>query len=162
MTEIASFLSEKITPGEKIALLGVGSILRSDDGAGMNFIETLTEKIHVDNVLLIAGSTAPENFTGVIKDFAPKTLFVVDAAHMGLAVGEIGLIDESDVAGLSFSTHMLPLPIMFSYLKQETGCEIVCIGIQPENTEQGLGMCEKVRAASESLAGMFIEALQLS
>ena len=160
MTEIQTVLREKITPGKKIAVMGVGSVLRSDDGAGMYLIERLTSKIRADDALLIAGSTAPENFTGVIKTYAPDILFVADAAHMGMQTGEISLIRESDIGGLSFSTHMLPLPILFGYLKLEADCEIVCIGIQPENTEQGLEMCGKVRAAVEKLADLFDEALR--
>jgi len=159
MTEIRTTLREKIKPGKKIAIMGVGSVLRCDDGAGMLLIEKLSADIHAEDALLIGGSTAPENFTGVIRNYAPDVLFVVDAAHMGLKTGEIRTIGESDIGGLSFSTHMLPLPIMFSYLRMDTDCEIVCIGIQPGSTEQGMEMSAEVRTAAEKLAGLFSEVL---
>jgi hydrogenase 3 maturation protease len=156
---LQDFLTEKIQPGEKTAIMGVGSVLRSDDGAGSYFIERLTAEIQSDDLLLISGSTAPENFTGVIKSFAPKRLFIVDAAHMELPAGEIRILETAKIGGMSFSTHMLPLPIMLKYLELETGCEVICIGIQPKSTEQGFSMCEEVRSGAERLANMFYKAL---
>ncbi len=160
MSLTQSFLNEKIEREQRTAILGVGSVLKSDDGAGMYFIEELSAVIERDDVLMIAGSTAPENFTGVIKKFAPDRLFIVDAACMGLPKGEIDVIDLADIGGLTFSTHMLPLPVMLNYLKLEIGCEVICIGIQPESTEQGFEMCKEVREGAKHLAAMFCEALQ--
>lgn len=159
MKELGSDFKEKMSKDQKFAIMGVGSVLRSDDAAGMYFIEQLEANIQREDVLLIAGSTAPENFTGVIKNFAPDKLFIIDAAHMGLPVGEIRMLDMSEIGGMAFSTHMLPLPVMLNYLELEIGCEIFCIGIQPGSTEQGLSICEEVRAGARHLAEMFCEAL---
>ena len=65
--DVRDYLRKSIQPKQKIALLGVGSTLRSDDAAGMYFIELLKELLHQDRTLLISGSTAPENFTGVFN-----------------------------------------------------------------------------------------------
>lgn len=156
---IQYFLKEKLLNCNKTAILGVGSVLRSDDYAGMYFVEKLSGLIKNDNLLLIGGSTAPENFTGVIKDFKPDRIFIVDAAYMGLDVGEVHVLDVNEISGASFSTHMLPLPVMLNYLRIEIGCEVICIGIQPKNTELGFEMCGKVAEASENLANIFCEIL---
>ena len=152
-------MRKSIQPGQKVALLGVGSTLRSDDAAGMYFIELLDGLLEQDRVLFIAGSTAPENFTGVIKEFAPDKLFIVDAAHMGLLPGEVRMVPACDIAGVSFSTHMLPIPVMLKYLESESGCEVVFIGIQPKCTDQGLSMCEEVKMGTERLVEDFYDAL---
>ncbi len=141
--------------GKKYAAMGVGSELRNDDAAGMIFASELESLIQSDNLLVIGGGSAPENFTGVIKDFKPDILFIVDAAFMGHETGEISLLDSKHIEGISFSTHMLPLPLMLDYLKTEAGCETVIIGIQPENTGQGLEVCEKVETAAKELAKVF-------
>jgi hydrogenase 3 maturation protease len=156
---LESFIKENVTPGKRITIMGVGSVLRSDDGAGMYLIEKLSELCKSDNVLLVPGSNAPENFTGLIKDFAPDKLFIVDAAHMELPIGEIRVLDTNDIGGMSFSTHMLPLPVMLNYLRLEANCEVICIGIQPENTDIGFDLCEKVKSAVEHLAKLFAEAI---
>ena len=108
-----------------------------------------------DNLLLIAGSTAPENFTGVIKDFAPDKLFIVDAAYVGGLPGEVKVIPAAEISGVSFSTHMLPLPVMLKYLAAELPCDVIFIGIQPKSTEHGLVMSEEVKRETERLAEDF-------
>jgi hydrogenase 3 maturation protease len=158
---VSDDLSKSIQPGQKVALLGVGSTLRSDDAAGMYFIELLGRLLQQDRALFIAGSTAPENFTGVIKEFAPDKLFIVDAAHMGLLPGEVKTVPAYDIGGVSFSTHMLPIPVMLKYLESEAGCEVVFIGIQPKCTDPGLSMCEEVKRGTERLVEDFYDALTL-
>lgn len=160
LMEATELLKEYIHPGERYAIMGVGSVLCSDDAAGMYFIERLTRLIRREDVLLIAGSTAPENFTGVIKDFAPDRLFIVDAAYMGLSCGDTKVVPACDIDGLSFSTHMLPMSVMLEYLKSESGCEVIFIGIQPGSTEQGFTMCDEVKKGTERLAEAFYDALK--
>lgn len=145
----------------RTAILGVGSILRSDDGAGMYLIELLERALgERGDLLLLGGSTAPENFTGVIKDFAPDTLLVVDASQMGDEPGAVTLIPEDRISGATFSTHMLPMPVMLSYLREECGCAVHVIGIQPKSIEMGEEMCAEVRAAVEALAADIIDLLK--
>ncbi len=155
MIEIEEYLKARIRPGQKFAVLGVGSTLRSDDAAGMYFIERLSSLLEKDNILLIAGSTAPENFTGEIKKFAPDRLFIVDAAYMGLSPGEAKVIPAAAINGVSFSTHMLPLPIMLQYLEKEAPCEVTLIGIQPRHIDQGFSMSDAVRKGAEQLVDLF-------
>lgn len=153
--EIEACLKAEIRPGRKVAVLGIGSTLRSDDAAGMYFVELLGRRVQKENVLLLAGSTAPENFTGVLKNFAPEILFIVDAAYMGLSPGETGLVPAADIGGVSFSTHMLPLPIMLEYLRSEMSLAVVFIGIQPFCTEQGFAMGDAVKQGTERLVELF-------
>lgn len=159
--EIRDCLRKNIQPGQKYAILGIGSTLRSDDAAGMYFIELFGELVQRDDVLLIAGSTAPENFTGVIKDFSPDKLFIVDAAHMGLLPGEAKVVPACDIAGVSFSTHMLPLPVMLKYLESEACCDVIFIGVQPKCTEQGFYMCDEVKKGVGHLVEEFYDAFKL-
>ena len=157
MKELPCCLNSVLSQDKRIAVMGVGSELKNDDAAGMRLIEKLRKSINRENVIFIVGGTAPENFTGVIKDFKPDELIIVDAAHMGASPGEIRLLESDEIGGLSFSTHMLPLPIMLKYLELELNCRVMCIGIQPENTEQGFSMCQEVTEAVDKLADMFNE-----
>lgn len=152
------YFKQNIQPGQKYAVLGIGSALRSDDNAGMYFVKILRRRLCREDLLFIEGSTAPENFTGVIKAFEPDKLFIIDAAHMGLVPGESNIIPVCDIGGVSFSTHMLPLTIMLKYLETEVGCEVIFIGIQPKHTDQGFYMSGEVKRGTERLAGAFYEA----
>jgi hydrogenase 3 maturation protease len=157
---IREFLKKNIRPGSKYAVMGIGSVLCSDDAAGMYFIELFDGLVKRSDILSISGSTAPENFTGVIKDFAPEKLFMIDAAYMEMLPGEVRIIPAADIGGVSFSTHMLPLPLMLEYLKTETGCDVIFIGIQPQFTGHGSGMCRKVKNGTKRLAQDFYEAFK--
>ena len=154
--ELRDCLKANIQPGQKIAVLGIGSTLRADDAAGMYFIELLGKRVRKENVLLIAGSTAPENFTGVIKDFAPGKLFIVDAAYVGGLPGEAKVVPAAEISGVSFSTHMLPLPVMLKYLESEVCCDVIFIGIQPKVTEQGFFISDEVKKGTERLVEDFL------
>lgn len=161
MRELPRCINSVLPKDKKIAIMGIGSELRNDDAAGMCLIEKLRAAINREDVIFIGGGTAPENFTGVIKDFQPDRLVIIDAAHMGLPTGEIRLLESDEIGGLSFSTHMLPLPIMLKYLELELNCHVICIGIQPKNTEQGFTMCEDVAKAVDKLSSIFYEALNI-
>ncbi|MCX6112667.1 MAG: hydrogenase maturation protease, partial [Proteobacteria bacterium] len=106
----------------KITVLGVGSELRADDGAGLLIAENLIKKCGQDKcdlnskLQVIYGATAPENFTGDIRRFAPTHLILLDSAHMGLEPGDVKIIKKEDISGITFSTHVLPLSVIINYL----------------------------------------------
>ena len=148
---------ESLTPALKMAaslvILGIGSPLNSDDAAGMMIIEQLTQhNPQQKQVLLIAGSSAPENFSGVISDFAPSLLLVIDAARLGLKPGQVALLEEEELDGLGFSTHMLPFSIMLNYLKRRGLTNALLLGIEPQSTDFGLEVSVPVAQAVRQIA----------
>ncbi len=156
--DFCAVLKEGIS-GKRVAVVGVGSELCADDAAGLYFVDLLSEKMDDDRFLFIKGGSAPENFTGQIKAFRPDTLLLIDAAFLGLEPGDYKFVDTDRITGLPFSTHMLPLPFLISYLEVETGCSTLVVGIQPVSTEQGFGMCGMVKQGVERLAGLFLSCL---
>jgi len=165
VSELKAYFSEAFAQPKRVCILGVGSELCHDDEAGLYLVEKLSERLNIPvgeasgRVLLVSGGPAPENFSGMIREFHPDLLVVVDAAFLELPAGSIQLLPEERAAGLSFSTHMLPLPTLLSYLKLSCGCQTCLVGIQPATTEQGLGMSERVQEGTELLAELFAHAL---
>lgn len=146
-------LEKRLVAASRLAVLGVGSELCGDDAAGMVLIERLRALLPDDgSVLLIAGSTAPENFTGVIRAYAPDLLLLVDAAQVGGAVGDIRCCAPEEIDGMGCSTHMLPLHVMLDYLAAETGCSVLVLGIQPGKMEFATDPSPQMLAAVERLA----------
>ncbi|HWP22421.1 MAG TPA: hydrogenase 3 maturation endopeptidase HyCI [Candidatus Cryosericum sp.] len=166
MSELEAYLNQAFAAAERISVVGVGTELCRDDAAGLYLVERLAERTGSalgkanGRLLLISGGPAPENFTGLIKAFLPDLLVVVDAAYLELPAGSIQILPEERAAGLSFSTHMLPLPMMLAYLKLECACQTLLIGIQPATTEQGLGMSESVKKGAELLSELMACALE--
>lgn len=76
------------------AVVGIGNELRGDDALGCEVARRLLPiaQDHPDWLIIDAGPV-PENFSGVLRRFAPQRIFLVDAALMGEPPGAIRLID---------------------------------------------------------------------
>ena len=153
--DIINILNEKIGNARRLAVLGVGSTLRADDGAGMYIIGRLIKTFPRENwpdLLFCPGETAPENFSGAIKNFRPDHILVFDAADIGKMPGEAVEIDPACIGGPAFCSHMLPLRLMLEYLAGETGAEVTLVGIQYQDLEFDREMTPSVKASADLLA----------
>ena len=165
MNELETYFSTAFAGEKRVCILGVGTELCHDDAVGLYLIERLSARMNVSvgeaagRLLLVSGGPAPENFSGLIREFHPDLLVVVDAAFLELPTGSIQLLPEERAAGLSFSTHMLPLPMLLSYLKLACNCQTCLVGIQPATTEQGIGMSARAQEGAELLASILEQAL---
>jgi hydrogenase 3 maturation protease len=129
-----------------VAVLGVGSELRSDDAAGGLLAAELSRR-PMPGVHALDGGSAPENCTAEIRHIAPSHLVIVDAADLGEQPGAIRVIASEDIGGTSFGTHSLPLSIIADYLRTEVGCSVIVIGIQPRSLAFGQQVSPEVRQA---------------
>lgn len=118
----------------RVALVGIGQEMRGDDAAGVAVARALQPLAH-RRFLVLEGGNAPENITGVLRRFEPHLVVLVDAAQMDAAPGAVQWLPWQGVAGLSATTHTLPLTLLARYLAAQCGCEVVLLGIQPGQTE---------------------------
>lgn len=139
----------------RVCILCIGNRDGGDDAIGPYIADHLTS---TDTRKVIDAETVPENFTGVIKQFNPDQLVIIDAVDMGLQPGEIRIIPKEKLGAMHISTHGIPLSVMISYLQQYIP-KIMFIGIQPK-TMNG-SMKTKIVNAGKSLINM-IETQQLS
>ena len=166
MSDLTQFLTETFAGKNRICILGVGTELCRDDAAGLLVVDALSVQTGVpvceagERLLLVNGGPAPENFSGLIRAFSPELIVVVDAAFLELPAGSIQILPEERAAGLSFSTHMLPLPMLLSYLKLTCGCQTCLVGIQPATTEQGIGVSARVLEGVKLLTDVLLQALE--
>jgi hydrogenase 3 maturation protease len=128
-------------------LLGIGNQLMGDDGAG-NFVAT---RIRRPGWIAFDCGTAPENFTGKVKDLHPEILVLVDAADMKILPGEFRLVSPVHIADVAFGTHALSLRILIEYLAPYVN-RILFIGIQPKRVEPGLSLSDAVKKSTGRLA----------
>jgi hydrogenase 3 maturation protease len=128
----------------------VGNELRGDDAAGP-LLARLLEEGPLEGWDVIDGSSVPENHVHAVRRLNPTRVVVVDAADMGLPVGEIRRIDERDVAQhFLMTTHSLPLSFVLASLK-ESITDVEFVGIQPRNTDFLAPVSPRIREAVESL-----------
>lgn len=142
----------------KEVVLGIGNILKSDDGIGIYIAEKLNKylKEAKSEVIVIDCGTTPENYTSVIRKHNPDTLILVDAADMGLSPGSYRIIPPERIEVMHFSTHIMPLSVFISYVSEFCG-EVVLIGIQPDKMEVGTVLSSKVQRSGNVMAKLIIE-----
>jgi hydrogenase 3 maturation protease len=150
-------------------VLGIGNRLGGDDAAGTCVVDMLNPALRALSagrhrakalisyeIMAIDAGTAPESYTSVIRRHRPDLLILVDAADMGLPPGTLRTIAPEQISILSFSTHNMPLSMFVSYVKEFCG-KVLLVGVQPEQTETGMGISKAVRKSVKKLAEAILE-----
>ena len=116
----------------RVAFIGIGNEFNGDDCAGPLIARKLTARLESQkNILILDAGTAPENVTGSLRKFQPQLVVLVDAVDMGAPVGTVAWLAWDAVEGMDAFTHGLPPAVFGSFLRQELGCQVGLIGIQP-------------------------------
>lgn len=127
-------LEEFLKDYEKLVILGVGNELKCDDGAGSFIVNSLSnENLENDNLILIDGSTVPENYTGKIKKEDPSHLLIIDACLMDEEAGTIKIVNRKDFGNIGISTHSMSLSYFIRYLERDSSFKILFLGIEPKS-----------------------------
>ncbi len=159
------FFEEKEKRVPKVVFIGVGNILKGDDGVGIHFVRRLRSLLSSDgknfeNVFFIEAYTCPESFTGTIRGIAPDFLFLIDAAELKEVPGSVCLVQPENVVNVGFSTHNLSLALFARYLKANIPkLEVLFFGIQPQMIVLSEELSPIVNKAVECLAEVFKSAL---
>ncbi len=124
----------------KTVVLGLGNLIRSDDGIGLYALTQLEEdtRLPVD-VSLVEGGTKGLELVPYICD--ASRLLVLDAVDVGTTPGTVSRIAGKELRSLpgSASVHELALADVLNALRimgQEPD-EVVLLGVQPQTTELG-------------------------
>ncbi|MBU1354976.1 MAG: hydrogenase maturation protease [Candidatus Edwardsbacteria bacterium] len=134
-------------------IIGVGNVLRGDDGFGPELVKNLSGRTKVN---LLDGGETPEDLLSQIVQLAPARLVIADAVALGGMPGDAALL-ESDQLGkrIAVSTHNLSLLMFIKYLKEKLPeLDIKILGVQPRGIEFGKGLSTEVRTTIDNLAGI--------
>ena len=156
LNDLASSIKGRIKG--KAAVIGIGNIIKGDDGLGPKLIAMLKER-GVKAPLFDCG-TAPENYIFPVLTTSCDTVIMVDAADLGLAPGSASVIGIDQISKVSFSTHN-PSPRLFTDLLT-TGKEdlnIFFIAVQPKSMVLGEALSAEVVDGLDALAEALCEAL---
>jgi hydrogenase 3 maturation protease len=145
----------KILKG-KVVIVGIGNILRGDDGLGPVLVDRLKDKVEVS---CINAGNALENHLGLISKSHPDTVLLVDAVHLGLKPGEARIVDPSRIEHAGLSTHDVSPGLFLDFLVEESRCSVFLLGVQPEKIEMGTRISETVENTLEILESELLEAL---
>lgn len=131
-------------------VLGLGNVLRSDEGMGVQAIERLqTEASLPPGTVLVDGGTQGLNLIAIIS--GADRLLLIDAIDAGQAPGTIVRLDGGELVKFrgSMSVHQLALADLLVALSllDECPAEVVALGVQPLFTDWGTELSKPVRDA---------------
>ena len=133
----------------KVAIVGIGNVMRGDDGAGPELIARLKDGRRTtsdDKLLLIDAGEVPENYLSKIIEFNPDTILLIDAVDLQESPGSIKLVEQDEIINAGLSTHNSSLVLAINYLRNEIESNILLLGIQPKGTGLMTGLSQPVKA----------------
>ena len=143
--------------GKRFGVVGIGTVIKGDDGAGCVLVEKLGAEFPMPTVDC---AEVPENYGGWVERRDLEAAVYVDAIDFGGEPGEVRIVPLEKMMETATSTHHLSLHYMIRFLKEEWDGEAIMVGIQPGSMELGDGVSEAVEAGVERLAAVLREALE--
>jgi hydrogenase maturation protease len=149
------------SPSKKLALVGMGHPLRSDDFAGSYLVKKLIVQAKQklpEGIYLFDGEDNVEALVTRIADLEPEHVIFVDSCEMKSEPGETQLISVTQTSYPFFTTHGVPLKLLAEQLLARS--RVWILAIQPKRTDFGEHLSPEIRAAVDSVSHLFLTALK--
>lgn len=123
-----------------VLVMGLGNVLMSDDGLGVEAVKRLQQKRGREGILILEVGTGVINYLEEISQCLK--LIVIDAVRAGQKAGRVCRLREGDLLGYSedgADAHGFSLLETVSLARKITGYpkEVIIYGVEPY--EMGLG-----------------------
>lgn len=149
----------------KIAVLGVGNVLLSDEGLGVRVVEEIRKRYSLpEEVLLIDGGTLGIDLLYFLEGV--ERLLVVDAVLGGLPPGSLYKFKGEEVLtyfkSRKLSAHDIGIQevLALADLTDRLPKEIVVLGLEPESFEISLDLSPSVKKNLDRLIEEVISQLK--
>jgi hydrogenase maturation protease len=137
---------------ERITVLGVGNILRMDEGVGVHAVRTLGQRHRGDmpEVDFLDGGTLGLNLLPYVEEAA--ALLILDAADCGSPPGTVIELSGNSIpkySGIKLSEHQVTLQevLGLAQIRGHLPARMILIGIQPADLSTGDVLSPIVAAA---------------
>ena len=148
----------------RVALLGVGNILLSDEGVGVRLIERIEAGYRLPEwvTVLDGGTCAME----MLEDLENLDLLVIaDCVRTGRPPASVVVLQDDDVPAF-FRTKLSPHQVGLSdvlatlHFTDRAPRRVVVVGVQPVSVDTGMELTEAVVAALPEAEAAIVSALQ--
>lgn len=148
---------------QRIIVLGLGNLIRRDDGVGVHAIHQLFRDQRIpESVELLDGGTLGLQLLPAIQD--ATHLLAIDAINNGAPPGTIFRFDISEIEPLpgTPSVHQIGFSDLLAALRllERFPEKMVLLGVQPAETGWGHTLSSTVQAALPELIEAAIDELQ--
>lgn len=141
-------LKEAIAGGKRILLVGIGNVLRRDDGIGVYIVQRIKENAWLSGLVV---EVSLENYIRVINRKAPDLLILVDCLDFGKWPGYSKMLSLEQIREDAVHSHHLTL----SKVSEFFAMPVFVLGIQPESIKVGEEMTQAVRDSGNTLIRFF-------
>lgn len=145
-------------------VLGVGNVIRSDDGVGVHAARVLQADARVPaGVTILDGGTLGLELIPYVSD--ASRVLVLDAVTFGKPPGTLTRMAGKELLGISggWTAHQLGVADLIATLAlvSTVSQDIVVLGVQPANTDWGTCLSPEIQAALAPLVDAAIAQLEL-
>ncbi len=138
----------------KVVILGVGNIMRGDDGVGSLLAAGIQGKVPFT---VFDTGTTPENYLGKAIKEDPGLILIIDAVDFSGQAGEFRVLEEGDFKTVNlFSTHNASLSMLINFLKSSCSADIMILIIQPKRIGLSEKLSPEVEKTLSGLKGWFL------
>jgi hydrogenase 3 maturation protease len=140
-----SDLKELISHQEKkILFVGIGNLLKSDDGAGVYISRKIKNSNHISSLTV---EVSIENYIGKINSLNPDILILIDCVDMKAPAGTCKFLPLEAVHDMTFNTHNISLNRLSEFFTMP----VYLVGIQPQKIDFGENISYIVMNVSDKI-----------
>ena len=99
-------LKELLDRASRLLFVGVGNVLKSDDGVGVVISRQIIKR---PGILALSVEVSIENYIGKINSLEPEELVIIDSMELNKSPGNSQLLALDDVRDITFNTHNISL-----------------------------------------------------
>jgi len=110
--------------------IGVGNVLKRDDGVGVVISKQIIER---PAVRALTVEVSIENYIGKINSLEPEEIVIIDCMELGSSPGTYRIMELEDLEDITFNTHNISLGRLADFFPYPT----YVLGIQPLSLEFG-------------------------
>jgi len=138
---------------DKTVIMGIGSVLKTDDGVGV----FITEKLKSTNIKnVIVAEATPEHWLGFLANKGFEKLLIIDSVLFGGEVGEIRILDLKEISKRFGLTHSSSLHLFYDFISGEGNIKVLkVLAIMPESLEVGESLTPPVRKSADEIILFF-------
>jgi len=140
--------------GKRFGVVGIGNVVRGDDGAGCLLVERLQGCLDVP---IVDCGEVPENYGGWVERRDLEAVVYVDAVDFGGEPGEVRIVPLASLMESATNTHNLSLHYVIRFLEEEWDGDAILVGIQPTTWKFGDPLCDAVDEGVSRLAAILVE-----
>ena len=123
-------LSEILENASRLLFVGVGNVLKRDDGAGVAISRQIVER---PDIRALTVEVSIENYIGKINSMEPGQMVILDCMELGSEPGSSRIVELDKVEDITFNTHNISLGRLGDFFQFPTWI----LGIQPESVAFG-------------------------